>query len=132
MSKMNINLSALIAGRVPNNRFDQRLQRSTGLRINMSANNSASLIACEALRVMQAGMGQAIRHKPFYKSSIGSNADSLAVALENASAATSAIGDTGFAEETANLTRAQILAQAATIVRARPNAFPHAALQLLQ
>jgi flagellin len=68
----------------------------------------------------------------FQKFTIGSTVNSLGVALENASAAESAIRDTDFAEETANLTRNQILSQAATTVLAQANASPQAALQLLQ
>ncbi|MGH7178853.1 MAG: flagellin, partial [Tepidisphaeraceae bacterium] len=68
----------------------------------------------------------------FQKFTIGSTINSLGVAFENASAAESAIRDTDFAEETANLTRAQILAQAATTVLAQANASPQAALSLLR
>ncbi len=68
----------------------------------------------------------------FQKFTIGSTINSLGVAYENASAAESAIRDTDFAEETANLTRAQILAAAATTVLAQANASPQAALGLLQ
>jgi flagellin len=53
------------------------------------------------------------------------------VAYENASAAESAIRDTDFAEETAQLTRSQILSQAATTVLAQANAAPQNALALL-
>jgi flagellin len=68
----------------------------------------------------------------FQKFTIGSTVNSLGVALENASAAESAIRDTDFAEETAKLTRNQILSQAATTVLAQANASPQAALSLLQ
>ncbi|MCS7033561.1 MAG: flagellin [Phycisphaerae bacterium] len=68
----------------------------------------------------------------FQRFTIGSTINSLGVALENASAAESAIRDTDFAEETANLTRNQILAQAAASVLAQANASPQAALRLLQ
>jgi len=68
----------------------------------------------------------------FQKFTIGSTVNSLGVAFENASAAESAIRDTDFAEETANLTRSQILAQAATTVLAQANASPQAALSLLR
>src|SRR5687768_534427 len=68
----------------------------------------------------------------FQKFTIGSTVNSLGVALENANAAESAIRDTDFAEETANLTRSQILASAATTVLASANASPQAALSLLQ
>lgn len=68
----------------------------------------------------------------FQRFTIGSTVNSLGVALENASSAESAIRDTDFAEETANLTRNQILAQAATTVLMQANASPQAALALLQ
>jgi flagellin len=68
----------------------------------------------------------------FQRFTIGSTVNSLGVALENASSAESAIRDTDFAEETANLTRSQILSQAATTVLSQANASPQAALQLLQ
>src|SRR5688572_4691952 len=68
----------------------------------------------------------------FQKFTIGSTINSLGVAFENASAAESAIRDTDFAEETANLTRSQILSQAATTVLSQANASPQAALALLR
>jgi flagellin len=68
----------------------------------------------------------------FQKFTIGSTVNSLGVAFENASAAESAIRDTNFAEETAQLTRSQILSQAATTVLAQANATPQNALALLR
>ncbi|MGH7178852.1 MAG: flagellin [Tepidisphaeraceae bacterium] len=68
----------------------------------------------------------------FQKFTIGSTINSLGVAYENASAAESAIRDTDFAEETAKLTRSQILSQAATTVLTQANSSPQAALFLLQ
>lgn len=68
----------------------------------------------------------------FQKFTIGSTVNSLGVALENASAADSAIRDTDFAEETAKMTRAQILSQAASTVLAQANASPQSALALLR
>lgn len=68
----------------------------------------------------------------FQKFTIGSTVNSLGVALENLSASESAIRDTDFAEETANLTRSQILSQAAQSVLAQANASPQSALRLLQ
>ncbi len=68
----------------------------------------------------------------FQKFTIGSTVNSLGVAFENASAAQSAIRDTDFAQETANLTRSQILSQAATTVLSQANAAPQAALSLLR
>ncbi len=68
----------------------------------------------------------------FQKFTIGATVNSLGVAYENASAAESAIRDTDFAQETASLTRSQILSQAATTVLAQANAAPQAALNLLR
>lgn len=67
----------------------------------------------------------------FQKFQIGSTVNALGVALENVSATESAIRDTDFAEETSKLTRAQILAQAATSVLSQANSSPQAVLGLL-
>ena len=53
-------------------------------------------------------------------------------AIENLSAAESAIRDADVAEEMSEFTRAQILTQAATSMVAQANALPQSALQLLQ
>jgi len=63
---------------------------------------------------------------------IGSTVSSLGVAYENVSAAESAITDTDFAAETSNLTRDQILSQAATTVLSQANSRPQQVLTLLQ
>jgi flagellin len=56
----------------------------------------------------------------------------LAHVAENTAAATGRIMDTDYAAETANLTKAQILQQAATSILAQANAQPQAVLSLLQ
>ena len=68
----------------------------------------------------------------FQKFTVGSTVNALGVAYENASAAESAIRDTDFADETASLTRSQILSQSATQILAQANAAPQAALSLLR
>ena len=67
----------------------------------------------------------------FTRNTVGSTIRSLGVALENTSAAESAIRDTDFAEETAELTRSQILVQAATNSLSIANSNPQNALALL-
>jgi flagellin len=57
--------------------------------------------------------------------------NNLAVAHENLSAANSRIRDVDIAEETASMTRNQILSQAGTSVLAQANQLPSAALSLL-
>jgi flagellin len=68
----------------------------------------------------------------FQKYTLGSTINNLGVAYENASAAESAITDTNFASETANLTRSQILQQSATTVLSQANSQPQNALTLLK
>jgi flagellin len=68
----------------------------------------------------------------FQTFTIGSTVNSLGVSYENVSAAESAIMDTDFASETSNLTRDQILSQAATTVLAQANTQPEQVLTLLQ
>ncbi|HZN64136.1 MAG TPA: flagellin [Tepidisphaeraceae bacterium] len=65
------------------------------------------------------------------KNVLETNVNSLSIALENVTASESAIRDADFAEETAALTRAQILVQANTSVLAQANASPQNVLALL-
>ena len=67
----------------------------------------------------------------FQKNTIGSTIANLGAALENTAAAESAIRDTDFAVETAELTRRQILAQAASTTLQIANAQPQSVLALL-
>jgi flagellin len=67
----------------------------------------------------------------FQTYTLGSTIDSLNVAFENASSALSSVEDTDFAAETANLTRSEILASAATTVLTQANANPQNVLKLL-
>lgn len=68
----------------------------------------------------------------FQKYTVGSTVNSLNVALENASAAESAISDTDFSSETAALTRSQVLAQASSSILSQANSAPQSALALLR
>jgi flagellin len=67
----------------------------------------------------------------FQKNTVGATIRSLGVALENTSAAESAIRDTDFAAETADLSRSQILVSAATNVLGIANSQPQSVLGLL-
>ena len=67
----------------------------------------------------------------FQKNVVGSTIRALGVAFENTAAAESTIRDTDFASETANLTRSQILVNAATNTLAIANANPQNVLSLL-
>ena len=67
-----------------------------------------------------------------YQAELESTVRNLANVSENTAAAAGRIMDTDYAAETANLTKAQILQQAATSVLAQANAQPQAVLSLLQ
>ncbi|MEM7624403.1 MAG: flagellin [Planctomycetota bacterium] len=67
----------------------------------------------------------------FQKNTVGATIRSLGIALENTSAAESAIRDTDFAAETAELTRSQILVQAATSTLGISNSQPQSVLSLI-
>jgi flagellin len=67
----------------------------------------------------------------FQSGTLRSQINSLNIALENTSAAESMIRDTDFAVDTAQLTRSQILVQAATSILAIAGARSQSALQLL-
>ena len=66
------------------------------------------------------------------QSQLESTVRNLANVAENTAAAQGRIMDTDYAAETANLTKAQILQQAATSILAQANAQPQAVLSLLQ
>jgi flagellin len=68
----------------------------------------------------------------FQQNTLKSTINSLNVALENTSAAESAIRDADYAVETSNLTRAQILVSAATSTLQLANRAPQNVLALLQ
>ena len=67
-----------------------------------------------------------------HQTQLESTVRNLANVAENTAAAAGRVMDTDYAAETANLTKAQILQQAATSVLAQANAQPQAVLSLLQ
>ena len=99
------------------------------------ANSLSSNNLSTAQNILNSAIGQVSslrgRLGAFQTFTIGSTVSSLGVSYENVSAAESAIMDTDFASETSNLTRDQILSQAATTVLAEANAQPDNVLKLL-
>ncbi len=106
-------------------------QLGSGKTYNLSTGNleSAQKIIDKAIEQVSAQRG---RLGSFQKNVVGSTINALGIALENTSAAESAIRDTDFARETANLTRTQILVSAATNSLALANSQPQSILQLLR
>lgn len=66
-----------------------------------------------------------------YQNRLNSNLDSLTVSIENMSAAKSVIMDTDVAQESAKLTKSQILQQVSTSLLAQANQTPAIALSLI-
>jgi flagellin len=96
--------------------------------VNTGDTNLAQQVVNQAVKDVAALRG---RLGAFQKNVLGSTISSLNVALENVASSNSAIRDTDFASETSNLTRNQILVQAATSVLSQANQSPQAVLSLL-
>ncbi len=96
--------------------------------VNTGDTNLAQSVVDRAIKDVAALRG---RLGAFQKNVLGSTINSLNVALENVSSSNSAIRDTDFASETSNLTRNQILVQAATSVLSQANQSPQSVLKLL-
>ena len=103
------------------------LTLTTGAASISGATNAISLIdtALDVIANDRASLGAS-------QAQLESTVRNLANVAENTSAAVGRIMDTDYAAETANLTKAQILQQAATSVLAQANAQPQAVLALLQ
>jgi flagellin len=105
------------------------LSGSTGIAADTAANAQTAL---GVLTSAIATVAQTRGTLGAYQSRLYTAISSLNVAKENFSAAESRIRDADIAEETANLTRAQILQQAGTAVLAQANQAPQLALSLLR
>ncbi|NLX05004.1 MAG: flagellin [Phycisphaerae bacterium] len=99
------------------------------------ANSVVSEHSIQAQRIVDRSVTQVSvmrgRLGAFQKNTLDTNINSLQVALENVTASESSIRDTDFAEETAAMTRAQILVQATTTILRTANMAPQNALALL-
>ncbi len=89
---------------------------------------NAQKIVAEAISQVSQARG---RIGTFQKNIIGAANRSLSIAMENTAAADSVIRDADFANETASLTRSQILVSASTNILSLSNQSPNSALQLL-
>ncbi|MDX2119220.1 MAG: flagellin [Planctomycetota bacterium] len=94
-----------------------------------SSLGTAQSIVSEAINQVSSLRG---RLGAFQKNTVGATIRNLGVAVENTTAAQSAIRDADFATETAQLTRSQILVSASTTVLGQANQAPQSVLQLLR
>lgn len=90
--------------------------------------DNAQKIVAEAIDQVSSTRG---RLGAFQKNTVGATIRSLGIALENTTAAESVIRDADFANETASLTRNQILVQASTNILSLANSQPQQVLSLL-
>ena len=92
--------------------------------------------ATNALKIVDEAIGQVSKLRAnlgaFQKNTLESTVRYLGVGVENLSASESQIRDTNVAAEVVNLTKNQIIQQAATSVLAQANASPRQVLSLLQ
>lgn len=100
----------------------------TGSNVTSSANAGTALTALDTaidtVSAARGGLG-AVQNR------LNVTISNLSTAYENTSAANSRIRDVDFAEETAAMTRAQILSQAGVNILSQANQLPQAALSLL-
>ena len=100
---------------------------SLSISTKSSAQNALSTLdtALRSVSSIRASLGA-------YENRLTSTISNLGIAQENLSAANSRIRDMDAAQETSNLTRAQILLQAGVSVLAQANAVPQVALSLIR
>ncbi|HET6249572.1 MAG TPA: flagellin [Tepidisphaeraceae bacterium] len=111
----------------------------TGFLNDIVTGGNSSLVAgksSNAEQIVEAAISQVAelrgRLGAFETNTLDTNVSSLQVALENVTSSESDITDANFAQETANLTRSQILVQAGTSVLSTANSTPQNVLTLLQ
>lgn len=122
----NIGLSGFTAGVYGGSESGQRLKDIDISTVQGALDALAAVDnALQSINIQRADLG-AIQNR--FESAISSQA----IARENLSAANSRIKDADFAEETAALSRAQVLQQAGTTILAQANGLPQQVLSLLQ
>ena len=115
-------------GSSTNTYFLKDVGTGRGLNIVDGDLDAAQRVVDSAVREVSSMRG---RLGAFQKNTIGATVRSLGISLENTTAAESTIRDTDFADETAQLTRAQILVSSSTQILGIANQQPQSALQLL-
>lgn len=133
-----VNLGTTVALGIPNVAARNLGNNTQGFLTSLRAganNNVVDGDTNQAQKVISAALDQVTslrgRLGSFQGRTLGSTINALGVALENTSAAESVVNDTDFAKETADLTRNQVLVQAATSALSIANANPRNVLALL-
>lgn len=134
-----VNSSQQISLGIPSIAASNLGNSEVGYLSDLLSGGSASLISgnyTEASAIIENSINQISvlrgRLGAFEKNTLITNVNSLTVALENVTSSESSIRDADFAEETSNMTRAQILVSAGTSVLSIANSMPKNVLSLLQ
>jgi flagellin len=129
--QVNVGIQSVAASKLGDNDVGFLNDIATGGSASLVSGNTrgASLIIERAINQVAVLRG---RLGAFEKNTLQTNVNSLGVALENVTSSESSIRDADFAQETAALTRAQILTQAGTSVLSTANSTPQSVLSLLQ
>ena len=130
-SQVSVGIGSVSASRLGSNAVGYLSEIASGGANSLTSGNTTNAqeileVALTEVASLRGRMGA------LQKNVLETNINSLQIALENVSAAESQIRDADFAQETAAMTRAQILAQANTSVLAQANNQPQQVLSLLQ
>ena len=105
------------------------------MQLNITVSTTGASKASDAISVIDDALAIVASERATLgatQAQLESTVRNLANVAENTAAAAGRIMDTDYAAETANLTKAQILQQAATSILAQANAQPQSVLTLLQ
>ena len=129
--QVSLGVQSVAASSLGNVEFGYLTQVSSGgdYALTNGGASQAAKIVDEAVRQLSILRG---RLGAFEKNTLDTNIRQLQIATENLTAAESSIRDLDFAQETANLTRAQIMVSAGTSVLAIANQTPQSVLSLLR
>ncbi|MBI5865553.1 MAG: flagellin [Planctomycetes bacterium] len=128
--QVNLGVQSVSASRLGNAEIGFLSQIQSGESYSLVARSyqQAQDIVKEAIRQVAVMRG---RLGAFEKNTLDTNKNQLGITMENLMAAESSVRDTDFAEETSNLSRAQILVNAGTSVLALAQQTPQQVLSLL-
>ena len=114
---------------------DASASAGTALGVSFTGGDNFATAASASIAAIDSALGKVASQRATlgaHQAQLESTVRNLSNVAENTAAAAGRIMDTDYAAETANLTKAQILQQAATSVLAQANAQPQAVLSLLQ
>ncbi len=129
--QVNVGIQSIVASRLGSAENGYLSEVRTGGSASLVGNNSSTAAKIIEEAIVQISVLRG-RLGAFERNTVDTNINSLRITLENVTSAESMIRDADFAEESANMTRSQILVSAGTSVLAMANQTPQSVLALLQ